>query len=223
MLIECSCGVPFMVDDDAPPDSLRCDICGNVFFRRPKQHPWREAFQNWIHENRGTFPYVGLTVLVIAVLAGVLSTAIAEVGQPARRPGVIVRTESAPGDLGDGALGRGVLKVMNDSGSAVAVRLIGPHYSDSRTFLIPVWRDKGVFGLVPGTWTIRYCTGSGWRPDIRRFEFTSACGELEQTIEYTEDIVNESLKYEAAIVRFGPSTREMPAAHPISADDFGGD
>jgi hypothetical protein len=212
-----------MLEDDCAPESFQCESCGNIFVREPRHHVWLGSVRSWFRENTGALSYAGLAALVIAVLAGVLNTAVAEIGESPQRTGVVMRTESVPGGIAEGAVGRGLLKVMNDSGSAIALRLIGPQYGDSRTVLVPAWGDGRVFNLVPGTWTVKYCTGSQWRPEARRFEFTAACGELDQTIEYTETIEDEALKYGAAVVRFGLSPREMPPAHPITADNFAAD
>jgi hypothetical protein len=89
--------------------------------------------------------------------------------------------------------------------------------------LIPAWQDGRVFGLAPGKWVAKYCTGSEWLPDSKRFAETTACAELDETIQYTEVVADESLQYGAAVVRFGPTPRESPPAHPIAAEDFVGD
>jgi hypothetical protein len=159
----------------------------------------------------------------MAVLAGLVNMAVAETGGSRDRPGVAMRVETAPDQDGAGTQGRGLLKVMNESGRALALRLIGPEYSDSRTVFVPAWDDGHVFGLTPGKWVVKYCTGSGWRPDERRFVITTACAELDWTIQYAEIMGDETLKYDAAIVRFGPSPRESPPAHPITAEDFAAD
>jgi hypothetical protein len=157
------------------------------------------------------------------VLAGLLNMAVAQAGDSPKRPGVAMRTETVLAGVADGAQGRGLLKAINDSGKDIALRLIGPEYSDSRTILVPAWHDAQVFGLAPGEWVVKYCTGSEWRPDERRFAGTTTCAELDQTIRYTETITNEELQYGAAVVRFGPSPRESPQAHPIAVEDFAAD
>jgi hypothetical protein len=162
-------------------------------------------------------------VLAIAVLVGLLQMSTVEAGDSADRHGVPMRMETAPAGVFDGAVGRGVLKVMNDSGKEIALRLIGPEYSDSRTILVPAWEDTRVFGLVPGKWTAKFCAGSGWRPDERRFATTSSCAELDDTIDYTETIADETLRYGVGVVRFGPAPREWPPAHKIAAEDFAAD
>jgi len=171
----------------------------------------------------GTLRYAGLAALAIAMLVGLLNIAAAEAGDSPDRQGVAMRMETVPAGVADGAQGRGVLKVMNDSGKVIALRLIGPEYSDSRTILVPAWQDAVVFGLAPGAWTAKYCTGSEWRPDERRFAITIACAELDKTIQYTETVADETLRYDAAVVRFGPSPRESPAAHQIMEEEFAAD
>jgi hypothetical protein len=113
--------------------------------------------------------------------------------------------------------------VINESGKDIALRLIGPEYSDSRTILVRAWKDGRVLGLTPGNWVAKYCMGSGWQPNARRFANTTACAEFDETIQYAEAIADETLRYEAAVVRFGPSGRETPPAHAITAEDFAAD
>ena len=69
------------------------------------------------------------------------------------------------------------------------------------------WEDRRVVGLVPGVWTVRYCVDSG-------------CGELNESIRYSEEIEDENLQYRVALIRFGPAPRERPAAHPITREEF---
>ena len=223
MVVECSCGESYILEDKDGPRSFECESCGAEFVRAPAHHVGFKPLASWFRGNKGTLLYAVLAALVIAVLAGVLNTAVAEVGQAVERPGVAIRTESVPSGVGEGAVGRGVFKVINESGSTIVLRLVGPRFSDSRTVLVPAWKDGHAFGLVPGTWAVKYCAGSQWLPEIRRFAITRACGELDQTIDYTESIQDETLKYTAAVVRFGPAPREVPPAHPIAPEDFAGD
>jgi hypothetical protein len=179
----------------------------------------REAFRRRDREPH-LLLYAGLAVLALAVLAVLLRMALAEGRESPDGAGVAMRVETAPGEVADPSQGRGVLKVINDSGKAIAVRLIGPEYSNSRTIFVPAWQDGRVFGLAPGTWAAKYCTGSGWQPDERRFAMTTSCAELDGTIQFQETFTDETLRYDAAVLRFGPSPRETPPAHPIPAEDF---
>jgi hypothetical protein len=168
-------------------------------------------------------PYAGLAALAIAVAAGLLNMAWAQPRDSSEHPGAAMRTEAMPVDAADSEQGRGVLKVMNDSGKAIALRLIGPEHSDSRTILIPAWEDRRVFRVPPGFWKARYCQGFGWQFDVQRFTTTGACGELDDTIRYSESVSDETLRYGAAVLRFGPTPRETPAAHPITVEEFAAD
>jgi hypothetical protein len=205
MDFERMCGDRYAIADEADPESYG--------LRRRWPFP----------RHAGTLRSAVLAALAVAVLAGLLNMAGGEAVDSPDRPGVAMRMETAPPEGADGALGRGVLKVINDSGKAIALRLIGPEYSDSRTILVPAWEDGRIFGLAPGTWVARYCTGSGWRPDERRFASIAGCAELDQTIDYTEVIAGETLHYGAAVIRFGPSPRESPPAHAIPAEEFTAD
>ncbi|MGA2185078.1 MAG: hypothetical protein ABSH47_18825 [Bryobacteraceae bacterium] len=222
MVFECACGEGYPVADDAAPESIRCHRCGRILVRAPRHLPPPAESREFLG-HAGTLPYAGLAALAIAVLAGLMNMAAGAAGDSADRRGVAMRVETVPGGVADAAEGRGVLKVINDSGKTIAFRLMGPAYSDSRTILVPAWQDAIVFGLSPGTWMAKYCTGSEWRPDERRFAIPTACAELDRTIPYTETIVDEILRYGAAVVRFGPSPGESPPAHQIAAEDFAAD
>ncbi len=212
MRIQCACGEPDVVADRAAAARLRCRRCGRLLARKP-----------WILRNAGTLPYAGLAALAIGVLAGLVNIAYARADDSADGSRLIVRTETIPAESSDGAVGRGVLKVINESGTEMALRLIGPEYSDSHTILVPAWRDGRVFGLAPGKWVVKYCKGSGWQPGARRFASTDGCAELDETIDYRETLADETMRYGAVVVRFGPSSNESPAAHAIAAEDFASD
>lgn len=219
MVFKCTCGERYAVPDSIAPESFRCHWCGSLVARSPGNHESHLRPREFVGI-AGTLLYAGLAVLAIGVLAALLPMTAVGAGGSSERPGVVMRTETAPGEIADGVLGRGELKVINDSGNAIAVRLIGPEFSNSRTVFVPAWEDGRVFGLAPGKWIAKYCTGSDWRPDERRFATTTSCAELDETIQYTESISDETLHYGAAVVRFGPSPGEIPSAHAIAAEDF---
>ena len=183
MVFECACGERYPVANEAAPESFRCHRCGRILEWTPRHLPPPLASRPFLR-HAGTLSYAGLAALAIAVVAGLLNMAVAEAGDSADRQGGAMRVETVPDGVADAAEGRGVLKVINDSGKTIALRLIGPEYSDSRTILVPAWQDAIVFGLSPGTWMAKYCTGSEWRPDERRFAITTACAELDRTIPY---------------------------------------
>jgi hypothetical protein len=222
MVFKCVCGERYPVADEAAPVSIRCHRCGRILVRTSRSvRPPAVArrFQRYVK----VLPYAGLAALAIAVLMGLLNLVDAEAGDSPAHPAVAMRTEAVLSDAADGAQGRGVLKVINESGKTIALRLIGPAYGDSRTILIPLWQDRRVLGLPPGSWKVRYCTGSGWQPDARRFIRPGGCAEFDESIQYSETIADETLWYSAAVMRFGPTPRESPAAHRISAEEFTAD
>ena len=128
----------------------------------------------------------------------------------AEADGIAVRMDTLNDAGATEARGYGLMKIVNESGRPVAVRLVGPVYRDSRTILVPSWQDRVVTGLEPGVWTAKYCVGSD-------------CRELSHPINYEETVPDGNLHYTTAVIRFGPSPAHWPAARHISVDDFNAD
>lgn len=222
MVFNCTCGEEYRVADNVAPVSFRCHRCGSVLVRANRKRRSRAVRKSIARKARG-FRYVGLAAFMIAVAAGLLGLNYAQAGDslPVRQ-GIAMRTDTMLSD-GDDAAAHGLLKVINDSGKAIALRLVGPEYSDSRTILIPAWEDRRAFGLLSGKWVAKYCTGSDWQPDAKRFSTANVCAEFDETLQYTEFVADETRHYSVAIVRFGPTPRESPPSHAITAEDFAAD
>lgn len=175
-------------------------------------------------ENRdrglGLTAYAVIAALNVAALAGVMQfTGLPSPGE--QRPGPAMRTENLPlATALDGLAGHGVLKVVNESSREIVLRLIGPEFRDSQTVVVPPWRDGRVFGIPPGVWKARLCTGSGWRTELGRFESDARCSELDDSMCFSEKFADEMLQRNAAVIRFGPSPQERPASHPILMEEF---
>jgi hypothetical protein len=133
------------------------------------------------------------------------------------------RTETVPDGPAEAAQGRGRLKVINDSGRAIAFRLVGPTAGDTQTALIAPWTEH-VFGeLAGGRWMARYCLGEHWQPEVERFASTGECDEVTDPLVFMDGIDNGRLRYFVSVMRFGPSPREWPSTVRITPDDFAGD
>ena len=157
---------------------------------------------------------IALTVGVLGVLAVLTNLAFVRHGDSsARGKGVAIRAETIPADPADDLLGHGTLKVMNESSRPIALRLIAPEFRDSRTLFVPAWEDRRVLRMAPGIWTVRYCM-DGDRAD---------CAELDQSIGYSDLVTDETLHYVAAVIRFGPSQRELPPGRRITREEFAAD
>jgi len=155
-------------------------------------------------------PYVLATMVLVAALAWVWDIGGGIAGSSATSDRVAVRMETLSAEGATEARGYGVMKIVNESGRPVTIRLVGPVYRDSRTVLVPSWQDKVVTGLEPGEWTAKYCVGS-------------ECGELTHPINYEETVPDGNLHYTTAVIRFGPSPAEWPGARRISMEDFNAD
>jgi len=160
--------------------------------------------------NTALFPYLLATMVLLAVLAGLWEMSGGVGGSNAERDGIAVRMDTLNVAGATEARGYGLMKIVNESGRPIAMRLVGPVYRDSRTVLVPSWQDKVVTGLEPGAWTAKYCVGSD-------------CGELRHAIDYQETVPDGNLHYTTAVLRFGPSPAEWPAARRISVEDFNAD
>jgi len=160
--------------------------------------------------NRAIFPYVLATTVLVLIMAGLWEIA-GDIGESDfDRGGIAVRMDTLNVEGATEARGYGLMKIINESGRPLAIRLVGPEYRDSRTLLVPSWQDKVVTGLEPGAWTAKYCAGYD-------------CGELSRPIDYAEIIPDGNLHYTTAVIRFGPSPAEWPAARHISVEDFNAD
>jgi len=156
------------------------------------------------------FPYVLVAIVLLVVVAGLAEvTGVAGESTP-KGDGVAVRMDTLALAGATEARGYGRMKIINDSGRTVSIRLIGPQYRDSQTLLVPSWQDRVVTGLAPGEWTVKYCVGDD-------------CRELIHPIKYEETIPDGNLHYTAAVIRFGPSPAGWPAGHRIGAEDFNAD
>ena len=155
------------------------------------------------------FPYVLATMALLAAVAGLWDIA-GGAGSNADGDRIAVRMDTLNVAGATEARGYGLMKIVNESGRPMAIRLVGPVYRDSRTVLVPSWQDKVVRGLEPGAWTVKYCADSD-------------CGELSHPVDYEETVPDGNLHYTTAVIRFGPSPAEWPAARRISLEDFNAD
>jgi len=155
-------------------------------------------------------PYVlatGALVAAFAFLWSVFGGTDDTRGDPG---GVAMREETDVSEGATAARGYGLLKLVNESGTEITFRLVGPEYRDSRTLEVPAWKDRVATGLAPGAWIVKYCANS-------------QCAELSRPIDYEEIVPDGNLHYDAAVIRFGPSPSEWPAARPITHQDFSSD
>jgi len=155
-------------------------------------------------------PYVLGTMVLLLIVTGLWSMTGGDRGSTAEGDGITIRMDTLNISGATEARGYGLMKIVNESGRTIAIRLIGPVYRDSRTVLVPSWQDKVVTGLEPGAWTAKYCVGSD-------------CRELSRPIDYQETVPDGNLHYTAAVIRFGPSPAEWPTARRISPEDFNTD
>ena len=156
------------------------------------------------------FPYVLATTVLLAAMAGLWDMSGGTGESNADGDRIAVRMDTLDLAGATEARGYGLMKIINESGRPIAIRLVGPVYRDSRTVLVPSWQDKVVTGLEPGAWTAKYCVGSD-------------CGELSHPIHYEETVPDGNLHYTTAVIRFAPSPAEWPAARRISIEDFNGE
>lgn len=214
MTCKCQCGEVYPIPAGLRVREFGCYHCGRL------------VKVVLLSERAQSDPPLRWAVALAAVLVGAMSLvslAFAAPGDSTERQSFASRTETAAGDAAEAARGRGRMKVINDTGQAIAFRLVGPSAADTQTALIPPWTEKVFDELTAGTWTARYCLGRGWQPELNRFASGGECAELGDRVVLDERIEDGKLLYTVAALRFGSSPREWPAADRITASQFDGD
>ncbi len=214
MTCKCRCGEVYPIPAGLRVREFGCYHCGRLVKVGP------------VPERGQTDPPLRWAVALAAVLVSAMSMVSLAFAAPAdswERQSFATRTETAAGDAAEAAQGRGRIKVINDTGHAIAFRLVGPSAADTQTALLPPWTEKVFDELASGTWTARYCLGRDWQPELNRFAATGECDELGDRVVLDERIEDGKLLYTVAALRFGASAREWPAADRIPPSDFDGD
>ncbi len=222
MTFKCQCGEAFPIPAGVPVVEFRCHRCGRLIEVRRPTPPLRTAVAEDEPKDLPLRWGVALAGLLVAAVS-LVSLAFAAPAESWDRQSFATRTETATGDAADAASGRGRMKVVNDTGEAIAVRLVGPTAADTQTTLVAPWSEKTFDQLAAGRWTARYCLGREWQPELNRFDSTRECDELRDRAVFDERIEDGNLAYTVAVLRFGPTPREWPEADRITQADFDGD
>ena len=127
--------------------------------------------------------------------------------------------------------GLGRLKIINSAPFDILVTLIEKNAARDaqKRILVRMFHDNTVTNIVPGIYSLSYCSGVPWVPISDTFSNTGYCQELLEPLTFTETRERTSVFYNVRVMtvrypalddveRRSGLNSQLPDTHPTSPD-----